>query len=636
MRSLTAEDLLQLRRVGDPQLSPDGQRVAYTEQYVDPETRGWKSHIMLVPADGSAAPVKLAEGKAPRWAPGGRYIAYNSDKGVSLLDLMTGSATPICSITPADAVAWSPDSKQIAFSAWTRFHERDELPYPGAPAPAPGTVADPDRPRVVTRYDHKQDGKGYYGDRFRQIYICAVEGGEPVRFAPMEANCDFPSFSPDGSRLAFVVSGDGDRHFFAGSDLWLGDIASGQAQRFWRPRGHCSSGAVWSGDGTRVALVADNAAYGSYSTTAGLWELDVTRGTSANLTAIFDREVGAACYSDFRLSGYTGPTWTSLGWVFLARSQGQSHVYTAPKNPLTRGAMAVGGYSFAAGRLAYQAQTPAEPDAIYVDGRVVARPGGFWNEVSLRPARRFTFQGAGGLQAEGWVMLPEGAGPHPAILCIHGGPHNAYGESFHIQFQLLLAAGYGVVAVNPRGSQSYGQEFAAGVCGDWGGQDAQDIQLGLDAAIALGGIDPNRIGVTGWSYGGYMTNRLVTRTNRFKAAVSGACIANLHSYYGTADIGVPFLATQAPGTPWGEPGWLLNWSPLQEVQNVTTPVLLLHGEDDLRCPVTQSEEFYLALKALGKTAVMVRYPGEPHAFGKPSHNYDRYRRLIAWFDHYVR
>lgn len=649
MRLLKPTDLFHLNRMGDPQISPDGAWVAFVEQRIDGEDFTWRSDLWLATVDGSSPPRRLttsgSHNDAPRWSPDGERLAFLSNRSgttqVWLLTLGAGEAVQLTvgEAEPAQPVEWSPDGAEIAFSAWTRFVQVDEVAYPGAPAPdADRAPRAEDRPRVVTRFDHKQDGVGHYGDRFRQLYRCRVgeSPSEPVRALVMEAHCDLPAWSPDGSRIAFVVSGEQDRHFFTGSELFVFEVATGEARKVWSPGGYCSTARpAWSPDGGRLALVADDAAAGPYSTTDGLWELDLATGKAVNLTAALDREVGQAISSDWRIGGDTGPTWTPEGWLFLARSEGESHVYLTPGVAKTRGAMAVGGYSFGGGRIAYQASRPDQPDRIYVDGQEVARPSGAWDAFTLAPAHRFRFVGHGDWPLDGWVMLPKGEGPHPAALCIHGGPHNVYGEALHLQFQLLVGAGYGVVYLNPRGSQSYGQAFASAVCDDWGGADYHDLMCGLDAAIALGGIDPDRLVVTGWSYGGFMTNRIITASNRFRAAVSGACIANLHSFYGTSDVGDPFLAIQEPGLPWAEPEALLERSPLQAVERVETPVLLLHGEEDLRCPISQSEEFYLALKRLGKSAVLVRYPGEAHSFSQPLHICDRHRRTIAWFDHHT-
>ncbi len=649
MTAITPQDLFRLNRIGDPQISPDGAWVAYVEQRIDPKSFAWCSDLWLVPADRSAPPRPVTSGgsknHSPRWSPDGAHLAFLSNRSGStqvwLLPVTGGEALPVTAggVEPVQAVSWSPDGRQIAFAAWNRVTPVDEVPYPGAPAPDPQRVPEEkDRPRVVSRFDHKHDGLGQYGDRFRQLYRCPIGNGpsEPQPLLTLEANCDWPAWSPDGQRIAFTVSGADDRHFFAGSDLWVLDLGTGQAERVWHPGGQCNtSRPAWSPEGARIALVADNAAHGSYTTTDGLWEVDLATGQAINLTAGLDREVGEAISSDWRHGGFTGPTWTPEGWLFLARSEGQSHIYRVPGELQTQGAMAVGGYSYGGGRTAYQANTPDQPDWIYVDGQVVARPGGAWEEFQLAPARHFRYEGYEAWPMDGWVMLPPGEGPHPAALCIHGGPHNVYGEALHLQFQLLVGAGYAVVYLNPRGTQAYGQEFASAVCGDWGGADYHDLMNGLDAAIGLGGIDPERLVVTGWSYGGFMTNRIVTQTRRFKAAMSGACISNLHSFYGTSDIGDPFLGIQVPGLPWAEPEALLARSPLQAVEQVETPVLLLHGEQDLRCPISQSEEFYLALRKLSKPAAFVRYPGEPHSFNQPLHIYDRHRRTIAWFDFHI-
>lgn len=286
------------------------------------------------------------------------------------------------------------------------------------------------------------------------------------------------------------------------------------------------------------------------------------------------------------------------------------------------------------------------------------------SELALGRPEKFSFEGADGWNIDGWLLKPPApvsastsagstpaatalasvtapaaapaAGkPGPLVLFIHGGPHGCYGDSFMFQAQILASNGMTVLYTNPRGSQTYGQDFAKAVVGDWGGKDYQDIMAGVDWAIASGLADPARLGVTGWSYGGYMTSWVITQTRRFAAAVAGAIVFNRHNFYGTSDIGFSFGEHQFGGTPWDEPERLLERSAVKYVKNVTTPLLLVHGEGDLRCPIEQADQFFTALKRQRKEVVLTRYPGEFHGFTRPSHREDRYERLLAWFRHYL-
>jgi dipeptidyl aminopeptidase/acylaminoacyl peptidase len=319
----------------------------------------------------------------------------------------------------------------------------------------------------------------------------------------------------------------------------------------------------------------------------------------------------------------------------------------------------ISNLTYAAGQLVFQAGTPVEPDELFsaavadptAETRLTHLNDALMAEVMVSPAERRLFRGAGGWEIEGWLMRPAAAsggaqgaaartdrpaqGPFPTVLYIHGGPHGVYGSCFMFQCQVMASNGFAVIYTNPRGSQGYGQDFARAVVGDWGGGDYADIVAGVDDAVAAGAADPERLGITGWSYGGYMTSWTITQTRRFRAAVAGAIVYNRHNFWATSDIGYNFGDHHFGGTPWDQPERLLSRSAVAYAANVTTPLLLIHGEADLRCPVEQAEQFFLALRFLGRTAVMVRYPGEYHGFQKPGHKADRFARALAWFEHYL-
>jgi dipeptidyl aminopeptidase/acylaminoacyl peptidase len=262
-------------------------------------------------------------------------------------------------------------------------------------------------------------------------------------------------------------------------------------------------------------------------------------------------------------------------------------------------------------------------------------------KLEAREPEYFTYEGADGWPMDGWVLTPPAYDParkYPAILRIHGGPHAAYGDVFNHYVQALAARGYVVIWTNPRGSQGYGETFTQAVVEDWGGKDSQDTLLGLDHVIARGFIDPRRVAVTGGSYGGFMTNWLITHTDRFCCAVTEVCVSNLFSFYGTSDIGATWGELEWGANPWDDPETLLEDSPVWYAKNVTTPVLITANEDDHRCPIEQSEQFFIALRKLGKEAIFLRFQGESHmmsSVGRPKPRIERLKHLVDWFDRYL-
>ncbi len=264
-------------------------------------------------------------------------------------------------------------------------------------------------------------------------------------------------------------------------------------------------------------------------------------------------------------------------------------------------------------------------------------------EVELARPEEFSFVGADNWELQGWIMRPTqvGAGEPadvPAVLEIHGGPMSMYGYSFFLEFQLLVAHGYAVVYSNPRGSTGYGRIFSGAVVNDWGGKDYQDILAGLDAAIARGGIDANRLGVAGGSYGGFMTNWAVSHTDRFRAAVTMRSVVDMESFFGTSDIGPRFTISQLNANPWEGPDRLASFSPLTYVDRITTPLLILHSDEDLRCPIEQAEQLFTALKRRRRVVELLRFPGESHGMsrsGQPRHRIARLEAIAGWFDRWL-
>jgi dipeptidyl aminopeptidase/acylaminoacyl peptidase len=382
------------------------------------------------------------------------------------------------------------------------------------------------------------------------------------------------------------------------------------------------------------------------------------------LTEDFVPTCGDSCVDDQRAGhGAARPYWSPDGARIytLASYRGTVHVYAAQLDgsaptPVTAGDRHLVSFSIDDARRTLAAVTsdPAVPGDVYVERldwagipaanasrRLTELNRDLFAEVDLAPVESYSFQGADGWELQGWVMRPHNADAGaklPAVLEIHGGPNAMYGSSFFLEFQLLAARGFAVVYTNPRGSTGYGRQFSTAVIDDWGGKDYEDIMAGLDAAIARGGIDPERLAVAGGSYGGYMTNWVVGHTDRFKAAVTMRCVSNFAALYGTSDIGWWFTEDELSATPWSDLDRLMRHSPITYVANIHTPLLIVHSDQDLRCPISEGEQLFTALKRLGRETRLVRFEGQTHDLsrgGHPRSRVLRLRHILSWIDEHV-
>jgi dipeptidyl aminopeptidase/acylaminoacyl peptidase len=442
------------------------------------------------------------------------------------------------------------------------------------------------------------------------------------------------------------------------NDLWLAPAKGGALKRLTRRKGPASS-PTFSPDGKWIAFVGHNNEY-SHVTEASVYVLPARGGKAIKVTEGFDRTYGGGLAGDLRTpeNAPPAPQWSPDGKMlfFIASDCGASNVYAVPSRggavkPITRGEHHVIGFSFAraTNRFALVISDALNPNDVFtatMNGtlkRITHVNDDWLDDVQRSKLERFVVSNEGH-PIDGWLMKPLNWKPgkkYPAILQIHGGPHSAYGATFFHEFQILCAHGYAVVFCNPRGSATYGQEFAACIAKDWGGRDYRDVMAVWNFALKkYGWIDAKRTGVAGGSYGGYLTSWIITHTDQFKAAVSMRALNNWYSFYGTSDIG-HFFASEwyVGGEPWNNAEEYLQHSPIAHVANCKTPTLILHSEKDFRCPIEQGEQFYIALKKLGVPTELVRFPDETHELsrsGKPKHRQERLERIVAWFDKYVK
>ncbi|MGH2583831.1 MAG: prolyl oligopeptidase family serine peptidase [Dehalococcoidia bacterium] len=651
-RPVQAEDLYRFVTVADAQISPDGSRVAYVRQGVDPATDGYRSAIWIAPVDGGGSTQFTTGTKrdtAPRWSPDGSRLAFLSDRDdtsqLYVIPAAGGEPKRLTNLPDgAGLPVWSPDGTRIAFSATVQ-----QEPAPEGPEARKRWEQ---RPRHVDFARYKGDGFGYTYDHNSHIFIVPADGSrEPLQITHGRFDDRDPAWSPDGATVAFCSTRHETREEDTLVDLFLIPAEGGESRSIAR-LGRLA-GPAFSPDGSEIAVYATTDDGRDWSAHSHIWLVPVDSGTPRDIMPEFDRSalVQPPPFITPR------PGWTADGSHILFSVMDSGNVdlrsVAATNGAITTiagGERQLTGWSFAprAERIAFvftDLETPADVAVVDLDGsgerRLTRVNEALLAELDYQPPRRRTFQTPHG-EIDGWVMRPSGAtGPTPLLVDIHGGPHGAFGSIFPIgSFYWLMAAaqGWTILATNPTGSGSYGREFARTLLAQWGEYDLPEQMAAIDTLVAEGVADPERLAVTGYSYGGYMTSWVVGHTDCFKAAIIGAPVTNLESFHGTSDIGMWFGPFEMGGPLLEQREVFRRLSPITYVDQVTTPCLILHGEADDRCPIGQGEEFLIGLRAQGKTAEMVRYPGGSHGFrgsGRPSHRLDYYNRLVDWITRYT-
>ena len=687
-RAPRPEDLANLVIISDAQISPDGGAVAFVRTEIDAQADEYRSTIWVA-ATGGGEPVQLTRGgrlelhggrppvgrrdSAPRWSPDGRTLAFLSarDGGnqLYLLPLAGGEPRRVTALRHgAGPAVWAPDGSRIAFRAEVdaRIETGGGASSHDAPERTGDRVDDASRPRVVTRAQYKGDGFGYTFGRRHQLFVLTPSDGRVVQLTHEDVEHAGPAWSPDGRRLAFVRSrgGAGDYSLF---DLWTMDASGADARQLTREIGRAVAPA-WSPDGAWIACFGtDEQEAGFGDPMVRVWLVPPAGGPSGSrgpagrpapdgarrLTGGYDRPAVLARPHEVSAP----PIWSADGRsiVFLAADAGRSQVVRAAV-PDGTVATVVGGdrqiqsVTASGGRVAFTASDPEIPADLFVCGadgtgeRRLTRANEAWlGELMLPRVERRRFSGPYGGELDGWITLPvDGRRPVPLLVEIHGGPASYAGPVFPFGLwhtYVLAAHGWAVLQLNPAGSGSYSNSFAQGIRGCWGERDLPEQLAAIDALVADGTADADRLAVAGYSYGGFMTSWTITHTDRFKAAVVGAPVVNLESFHGTSDIGPWFAEWEMRGDVVTQRETYRRLSPINYIERVTTPTLIMHGEADDRCPIGQGEELFAGLVAAGRAPVeFVRYPGQSHGFrqtGRPSHRIDVARRVVDWLQRYV-
>jgi dipeptidyl aminopeptidase/acylaminoacyl peptidase len=658
-RLLDVEDLYELGVVADPRLSPEGTWVAYTVQRLDRKLDEETSDVYMVPLAGGAALRLTASAdkpaSSPRFSPDGRYLAFLSARGgrhaeVWLLDRRGGEAQRLTDYKADVAdLAWSPDGRRLALIVADPDPDQQEAAATaaGAAGPAPAQPPAPPKPIVIHRLQFKRDGEGYLRELRKHLHVFDLEARTSTQITAGPYDDSEPAWSPDGKWLAFTSNRTPEPDANENTDVFVVPAAAGATPRAVTTSAGTDQSPAWSPDGKWIAYVegsdpkdfwygTSRVAVAPAPSPGAAQAPEAVAGAPRVLTAALDRNVASPRFAPDGRSVY-----------FMVEEGGNSHLARVPSGGGTvervvdgervveafdvdpRGDLVV---------LESVAQRPAEVSAVTRQGlrRLTATNDEALHGLRLAAVRRFQAKSADGTPIDAFLTLPPDApagAPLPAVLRIHGGPVSQFDTSFHFEWQLLAAHGYAVVAANPRGSSGYGRDFSRAIWADWGNRDYQDVMAAVDAMVATGIADRDRLGVGGWSYGGILTNYVIVKTDRFKAATSGASESNFLADYGTDHY--QYAWETELGLPWRNTETWLKLSPWFQVEKITTPTLLLCGTDDANVPSLGVEQLYQALRRLGRDTELVLYPGQTHHLTRPSFQVDRYRRYLGWYDKYL-
>ncbi|MEP6775916.1 MAG: S9 family peptidase [Chloroflexota bacterium] len=646
------------RRDMAPRWSPAGDEIAFIS------TRSGKPQIWTIEVGGGEARQVTFEKRGVgefAWSPNGKWMVFATevdsdldrkwaaqDAGKAKKDGKGGTQSDTENKEPGQAGAGEGASPIVPSAGeWDEDSEDEKSPEDKG-----------DHAYVITGVHIKGEGQGLLL-RKTHLFIIPAEGGKARRLTEGNWNAGSPRWSPNGKQLAYLANREPDAELVTINDIWVMDVdGDGKASKEHRVTRHESAIQVmdWLPDGNGFVVFAHSDIHeGALATNLEVWTIGMNGGIK-RLTEGLDRTAGSFINSDLWAgTGELRPRFSQDGKLiyFLITDQGNGHIYSVPvKGGETK--LVVGGsrqilnFGVAEKGITFTAATASHPVDLYYapangkEKQLTDINADMESQVALAEAHEFRVDRGNGVEVQGWMLMPPGFNPkkkYPLVLQIHGGPHVAYGQAYLHEFQILAARGYIVLYTNPRGSQGYGQEFSSAISNDWGGVDYDDLMACVDWAVQQGYVDKKRMAVAGGSYGGYMTTWVIGHTDRFKAAVAMRACVNLYSAWGSGDFTWALWSWEFNGTPREKTALYLERSPITYADQMNTPLLLTHAEDDYRVDIEQSAELYMALRTKGKPVKMVRFPSGGHDIsrsGKPSLRVERMEYIADWIDEYLK
>lgn len=648
-RHFTARDVFELEYASDPQISPDGKRIVYVRNAADIMTDKFRSRLWIINSDGTNhRPLTAWEqnAKNPEWSPDGKQLAYiaKTEQGaeIFLRYLDTGETARLSNVTETPfGLSFSPDGKRLAFSMRVRKKKKPIVELPEKPEGA--KWADP--PKEIDQLVYRVDGNGYVKEGFSHLFVLPTEGGTPRQVTTGDFHhSQTPVWTADSQSLIFSANRHPQWEYEPmRSDLYELNVANGALKRLTDRKGPDESPAL-SRDGKHIAYIGfDDTGHSYHQTDLYVMNRD---GTGAKcLTKTFDRAVSSPNFNGDGTSilfQYDDQGVTKVASVSMDQADVTPLVDNVGGVTIGR-PYASGSYSISKnGVLAFTKTSPKRPAdlAVFKNNAVqqlTRLNDDLLGHKELGALEKLAFQSNhDGLAISGWILTPPGFDKkkkYPLILEIHGGPFANYGERFSAEMQLYAAAGYVVVYLNPRGSTSYGLEFAHKIDKNYPSEDYDDLMTGIDKMLEKPFVDPDRLYVTGGSGGGVLSSWIVGKTNRFRAAVVAKPVINWYSFVLTSDYTNYFARYWFGKFPWDDPESYLKRSPLSLVGNVKTPTMLLTGEADYRTPISESEQFYQALKLRKIDTMLVRVPDASHGIAaRPSHLIAKVAYILKWFE----
>ncbi|MCW4050334.1 MAG: S9 family peptidase [Candidatus Bathyarchaeota archaeon] len=649
LKPVEITDLAKITAVSAPQISPDGNRVVFVHSTMDMEEDEYYRDLWMADLQTGKA-YQYTSGRRkdqnPQWSPDGSSILFTSTPPtkedeekkkpqVYVIDVAGGEARQVTDIEAGvDSPKWSPNGKKILFLSNVKREERES------------------DVKVITRLSYKFNARGFYENLRKHIFTVPANGGKATQVTEGEFDVAIPEWTSNSRAVIFSSNLEEDADLVRRSYLYKVDAKGGEPEQLTNVLMNISGIKVKPG-GKEIAFTGHDYHNGS-GTNSDVWVMKEGKEPK-NLTSDFDQELGTKLSSDIRVSSPgTIPAWSGDFLYFNSCYEGATRLYRVNwkggKVKKVLGGIDHSVESFTVnqeGKIAYTVLDTTKPIELWKrDGkkskRVTNLNKDYVKKTDIQGHEQFTFTSNAGHSVEGWLMKPPGfdsSKKYPLILHIHGGPRGAYGNSFIHEFQVLAAQDWAVMYINPWGSGGYYEDYQAELPGHYHEQDYDDLMKAVDVIIERNPwVDPERLGVTGGSYGGVMTNWIITQTDRFAAAVTLRSITNWVSFYGVSDIGWTFGKTEIGGNWWEMEDVFMEKSPIRHVANVKTPTMIIHSEEDYRCPMEQAEQLFTALKVLGVETEFIRFPGENHELsrsGKPKHRKERLEHIIRWFKKYL-